>query len=50
MPDEIADAVFRLAMDETLAGRVLLWWSEDAPRLIADGDRGYFGSTDFTLS
>jgi NAD(P)-dependent dehydrogenase (short-subunit alcohol dehydrogenase family) len=26
---------------ESLAGRVLLWWSDDAPRLIAWGDRGY---------
>jgi hypothetical protein len=31
----------RLAADETLAGRVVLWWSEDAPRLITWTDRGY---------
>jgi len=40
-PDQIADAVFTLATDETLAGRVMLWWSDDAPRLIQWGDRGY---------
>jgi 3-oxoacyl-[acyl-carrier protein] reductase len=40
-PEDIAAAVYKLATDETLAGRVVLWWSEDPPRLIADGDRGY---------
>jgi len=41
-PAEIADAVLRLATDESLAGRVMVWWSnEDAPRLIPFGDRGY---------
>jgi len=39
--DQIADAFVRLATDETLAGRVMLWWSDDAPRLIRWGDRGY---------
>jgi len=39
--DQIADAVVRLATDETLTGRVMLWWSEDAPRIIRWGDRGY---------
>jgi NAD(P)-dependent dehydrogenase (short-subunit alcohol dehydrogenase family) len=39
--DEVADAVFRLATDESLYGRVMLWWSEDEPRLIPYGDRGY---------
>jgi len=38
---EIADAVVRLAVDRSLAGRVLVWWSENAPRLIEWGDRGY---------
>jgi NAD(P)-dependent dehydrogenase (short-subunit alcohol dehydrogenase family) len=40
-PDQIADAVVMLATDETLTGRVMLWWSEDEPRLITWGDRGY---------
>jgi NAD(P)-dependent dehydrogenase (short-subunit alcohol dehydrogenase family) len=39
--DEIAEAVVRLAEDRSLAGRVLVWWSESAPRLISWGDRGY---------
>lgn len=48
-PDDIATAVVRLATDETLAGRIVFWWSEDAPRLIAFGDRGYLDATDFPL-
>jgi NAD(P)-dependent dehydrogenase (short-subunit alcohol dehydrogenase family) len=40
-PAQIAEAVLRLATDESLAGRVLFWWSEDAPQLIEWGDRGY---------
>lgn len=47
IPDQVADAVFRLATDETLAGRILVWWSEDAPRLIRWGDRGYREVLDF---
>jgi NAD(P)-dependent dehydrogenase (short-subunit alcohol dehydrogenase family) len=38
---QIADAVVRLATDESLAGRVLVWWSEDEPGLIPWADRGY---------
>lgn len=39
--DQISDAVVQLAQNESLAGRVLGWWSEDAPRLIKWGDSGY---------
>jgi NAD(P)-dependent dehydrogenase (short-subunit alcohol dehydrogenase family) len=39
--DEIAGAVERLADDISLAGRVLVWWSDDEPKLIQWGDRGY---------
>jgi NAD(P)-dependent dehydrogenase (short-subunit alcohol dehydrogenase family) len=39
--EEIADAVVRLADDTSLAGRVLVWWSDEAPKLIPWGDRGY---------
>src|SRR5499426_466197 len=46
-PDQIADAVMRLADDRSLAGRVLVWWSEDAPQLIQWGDRGYRDLIDF---
>jgi NAD(P)-dependent dehydrogenase (short-subunit alcohol dehydrogenase family) len=39
--DQVAQAVLRLADDDSLAGRVLVWWSEDTPQLIQLGDRGY---------
>lgn len=39
--DEIADAVLRLITDESLAGRVLVWWSGHPPGLIPRGDPGY---------
>jgi NAD(P)-dependent dehydrogenase (short-subunit alcohol dehydrogenase family) len=39
--DQVAEAVVRLAEDVSLAGRVLVWWSEHAPQLIQWGDRGY---------
>ncbi len=40
--EQIAEAVDALARDESLAGRVMVWWShEDAPQLIPFGDRGY---------
>jgi NAD(P)-dependent dehydrogenase (short-subunit alcohol dehydrogenase family) len=39
--DEVSEAVVRLADDSSLAGRVLVWRSEGAPRLIEWGDRGY---------
>jgi hypothetical protein len=40
-PQQIASAVVHLATDQSLAERVMVWWSEDAPRLIQWGDRGY---------
>ena len=45
--DQIAEAVLRLASDRTLAGRVLVWWSEKKPRLVQWGDRGYHEFVDF---
>ena len=39
--DEVAGAVFHLATDESLSGRVLVWWSENEPGFIPWGDRGY---------
>ncbi len=45
--DQISDAVARLAEDESLAGRILVWWSEDNPRLVEWADRGYRELTDF---
>lgn len=44
--DEVAGAVVHLATDESLAGRVLVWWSENAPGLIPFGDRGYEALTE----
>jgi NAD(P)-dependent dehydrogenase (short-subunit alcohol dehydrogenase family) len=40
-PEQVASAVVHLATDRSLAGRVMVWWSEDAPRLVQWGDRGY---------
>lgn len=39
--DEVAAAVVRLASDESLCGRVLVWWSENSPGFIARADPGY---------
>ncbi|HEX6897673.1 MAG TPA: SDR family oxidoreductase [Bryobacteraceae bacterium] len=47
--EEVSAAVFRLATDESLAGRVLVWWSENAPGLIPWGDRGYEDLTDYKI-
>jgi NAD(P)-dependent dehydrogenase (short-subunit alcohol dehydrogenase family) len=40
-PEEIAGAVLRLATDEKLYGRVMVWWSDEEPGLIRWGDNGY---------
>lgn len=46
--DQVSDVVVRLAEDRSLAGRVLVWWSEDdLPYLIEWGDRGYRGLVRF---
>ena len=45
--DEIAEAVVRLAEDSSLAGRVMVWWSESSPRLISWGDTGYRDFVEF---
>lgn len=39
--EEIAGAALRLVTDDALAGRVVVWWSDDKPRLIPWGDQGY---------
>jgi NAD(P)-dependent dehydrogenase (short-subunit alcohol dehydrogenase family) len=46
--DEVAAVVVRLADDSSLAGRILVWWSDDVPRLIQWGDRGYRDLVDLT--
>jgi NAD(P)-dependent dehydrogenase (short-subunit alcohol dehydrogenase family) len=39
-PEDIAEAVTRFVEDETMAGRVLLWWSGEEPRLLPVSERG----------
>jgi NAD(P)-dependent dehydrogenase (short-subunit alcohol dehydrogenase family) len=39
--EEMADAIFRLATDEELFGRVMVLWNGEPPVLIAAADRGY---------
>ncbi|HLJ47470.1 MAG TPA: SDR family oxidoreductase [Bryobacteraceae bacterium] len=39
--DEVAGAILRLATDEALYGRIMVWWNGEPPRLIAQGDRGF---------
>jgi NAD(P)-dependent dehydrogenase (short-subunit alcohol dehydrogenase family) len=46
-PAEIAGMVVHLATDRSLNGRVVVWWSEDRPRLIQWGDRGYRDFAEF---
>jgi len=39
--DEVADAILLLATDESLFGRIMVWWNGQPPRLIAAGDQGF---------
>jgi NAD(P)-dependent dehydrogenase (short-subunit alcohol dehydrogenase family) len=39
--DEISNAVMRLATEETLAGRILLYFNGESPRLIPQGHPGF---------
>jgi NAD(P)-dependent dehydrogenase (short-subunit alcohol dehydrogenase family) len=39
--DEVAGAILQLATDETLYGRIMLWWNGLPPQLISQGDQGY---------
>jgi NAD(P)-dependent dehydrogenase (short-subunit alcohol dehydrogenase family) len=39
-PEEIAAAVVRLVEDETLAGRIMIWWTGEEPRLVPVRERG----------
>lgn len=40
-PGEIAECARRLVSDPALWGRIVFWLSDDGPKLIAWGDRGY---------
>jgi NAD(P)-dependent dehydrogenase (short-subunit alcohol dehydrogenase family) len=39
-PEDIAEQVARFVEDETMAGRILLWWSGQEPKLLPVSDRG----------
>jgi NAD(P)-dependent dehydrogenase (short-subunit alcohol dehydrogenase family) len=39
--EEVAEAILRLATDESLYGRILVLWNDESPRLIARGDPGF---------
>jgi NAD(P)-dependent dehydrogenase (short-subunit alcohol dehydrogenase family) len=39
--EEIAGAILRLATDESLFGRIMVWWNGQPPRLIARDDPGF---------
>jgi NAD(P)-dependent dehydrogenase (short-subunit alcohol dehydrogenase family) len=41
--EEIAGAAARLITDETLAGRILIYWSEDGPKMLPWADPGFAG-------
>ena len=50
LTEQIAEMVVRLATDRSLNGRIVVWWSEDPPRLIQWGDRGYRNVAEFPRS
>jgi hypothetical protein len=39
--EEVAGAILRLATDESLFGRIMVWQNGQPPRLIAEGDNGF---------
>jgi NAD(P)-dependent dehydrogenase (short-subunit alcohol dehydrogenase family) len=39
--DQVAEAVVRLVTDKSLAGRLLVYWNDEPPRLIPREDAGY---------
>jgi NAD(P)-dependent dehydrogenase (short-subunit alcohol dehydrogenase family) len=39
--EEVAGAIVRLATDETLSGRIMVWWNGQPPRFISQGDPGF---------
>lgn len=47
--DEISSAAVRLILDESLFGRVLVWWNDQPPGLIPAGDPGYEALEPFAL-
>lgn len=47
--EEIAEAVTKLSTDKLLNGRIVIWWSDDKPRIIEWGDQGYRDAAEFVL-
>jgi NAD(P)-dependent dehydrogenase (short-subunit alcohol dehydrogenase family) len=39
-PEEIAAAVVRFVEDESMAGRIMIWWTGEEPRLVPVTERG----------
>jgi NAD(P)-dependent dehydrogenase (short-subunit alcohol dehydrogenase family) len=39
-PEEIAEAVVRFVEDETMASRIMIWWTGEEPRLVPVTERG----------
>jgi hypothetical protein len=39
-PEEIASAVVRFVEDESMAGRIMIWWTGEEPRLVPVTPRG----------
>jgi NAD(P)-dependent dehydrogenase (short-subunit alcohol dehydrogenase family) len=39
-PEEIASAVVRFVEDETMAGRIMIWWTGEEPSLVPVTERG----------
>lgn len=46
---DVAEMVVALAIDSSLNGRIVVWWSEDSPRIVEWGDRGYRNAAEFPL-
>jgi hypothetical protein len=39
--EQVAGAVLRLATDEALFGRIMVWWNGQPPQFISQGDPGF---------
>jgi NAD(P)-dependent dehydrogenase (short-subunit alcohol dehydrogenase family) len=46
--DEVADAVLELITDDSLAGRIMVWWNGQPLQLISEGDVGYAALEDIS--
>ncbi len=46
--EEVAGAILQLATDESLFGRIMVWWNGEPPRLIAENDPGFQSLVGYT--